>query len=223
MLLAGLGFDIIYLLIALLVSISVHEASHALAAYLLGDPTAKEQGRLSLNPWVHLSPWGTLSLLLVGLGWGKPVPVDPRRMRHDPQVGMALVGVSGPLANLLLAGMLALPLRLHWVPFIHRRILGFPISYGEMLSWVVWINLGLAVFNLIPLMPLDGSRIWAWLLPRQWSLFLARFERIGMLFVLLLIVAERFTGLGLLTRVLLPSINFLWWQFVGMTPPFSWQ
>jgi len=222
MLFAGLGFYILYLLVALLLSISVHEASHALVAYLLGDPTAKEQGRLSLKPWAHLSLWGTLSLLLVGLGWGKPVPVDPRRMRHDPQRGMALVGMGGPLANLLLASALALPLRLHWVPFIPRRVLGVPISYGEMLSWVIWINLALAVFNLIPLVPLDGSRIWAWLLPRKWFLALARYERVGALVVILLIVVERFTGVGLLTRMLFPPIRFLWWQLVGMTPPFLW-
>jgi len=222
MLFAGLGFYVVYLIAALLVSISVHEASHALVAYLLGDPTAKEQGRLSLKPWAHLSPWGTLSLLLIGLGWGKPVPVDPRRMRHDPQMGMALVGIGGPLSNLLLGSVLALPLRLHWVPFIRRPVLGVSISYGEMLSWVVWINLSLAVFNLIPVTPLDGSRIWAWLLPRRWFLVLAGYERLGLLLVLLLIVAERFTGAGVLTRILLPPINFLWWRLVGMTPPFPW-
>lgn len=223
MLFAGLGFYIVYLLIALLISISVHEASHALMAYLLGDPTAKEQGRLSLKPWAHLSPWGTLSMLVLGLGWGKPVPVDPRRMRHDPQMGMALVGIGGPLANLMLASLLALPMRLHWIPFIQRRVLGFAVSYGEMLSWLVWINLALAVFNLIPLVPLDGSRIWAWLLPRRWFMVLARFERVGLLLVLSLIIVERITRLGLLTHVLFPPINFLWWQLVGMTPPFRWQ
>ena len=222
MLFTGLGFYLVYLIVALLVSISVHEASHALAAYLLGDPTAKEQGRLSLKPWAHLSSWGTLSLLLLGLGWGKPVPVDPRRMKCDPQTGMALVGISGPLSNFLLASVLSLPLRWHWVPFIPRRTLGVLISYGDMLSWVVWVSLALAVFNLIPLMPLDGSRIWAWVLPRRWFLFLARYERIGLLLVLLLIVAERFTGAGVLGQILFPPISFLWWQLVGMTPPFPW-
>jgi Zn-dependent protease len=222
MLFAGVGFYVVYLLVALLVSISVHEASHALVAYLVGDSTAKEQGRLSLKPWVHLSPLGTLSLLVLGLGWGKPVPVDPRRMRTDPQMGMALVGIGGPLANLLLASVLALPLRLHWIPFISRRVLGVSVSYGDMLSWLVWINLGLAVFNLIPLVPLDGSRIWAWLLPQRWFRFLARFERVGLLLILVFIVAERFTRLELLSQVLFPPINFLWWQLVGMTPPFLW-
>ena len=162
-------------------------------------------------------------MLVLGLGWGRPVPVDPRRMRHDPQMGMALVCIGGPLANLVLAGLLALPMRLHWIPFIPRRVLGFTVSYGEMLSWLVWINLSLAVFNLMPLVPLDGSRIWAWLLPRRWFMVLARFERVGLLLVLSLIVVERITRLGFLMHVLFPPINFLWWQLVGMTPPFRWQ
>jgi Zn-dependent protease len=220
MLFAGLGFYVLYLLVALLISISVHEASHALVAYLVGDPTAKEQGRLSLKPWVHLSPWGALSMLLLGLGWGKPVPVDPRRMRHDPQMGMALVGIGGPLSNLVLGSLLAMPLRWHWVPFMPQRILGMLVSYGEMLSWIVWINLALAVFNLIPLVPLDGSRIWAWLLPRRWFLSLARYERLGVVLILLLVIAERFTRVGVLTHILFPPITFLWWQLVRMTPPF---
>lgn len=222
MLFAGLGFYAVYLITAFLISLSVHEASHALMAYLLGDPTAKERGRLSLKPWVHLSPWGALSLLLVGLGWGKPVPVDIRRMKHNPQMGLALVGIGGPLSNLLLASVLALPLRWHWIPFIPRRVLGVPLSYGDMLSWVVWINLALAVFNLIPIMPLDGSRIWAWLLPRKWFLTLARYEQLGMLLIILLIVTERFSRVEFLTRILFPPISFLWWQLVGMSPPFSW-
>jgi Zn-dependent protease len=220
MLFAGFGIYIVYILAGLLFSVSVHEASHALVAYLLGDPTAKEQGRLSLKPWAHLSPWGALSMLLVGLGWGKPVPVDPRRMRCDPQMGMALVGIGGPVSNLLLASLLSLPLRWHLVPFMPQRVLGVLVSYGEMLSWIVWVNLALAVFNLIPLVPLDGSRIWAWLLPRSWFLSLARHERVGVILIVALIVAERFTGVGVLTRVLFPPIVFLWWRLVGMAPPF---
>jgi Zn-dependent protease len=223
MLLAGLGFHVVYLIISLLISVSVHEASHALAAYLLGDSTAKERGRLSLKPWAHLSLWGTLSLLLLGLGWGKPVPVDPRRMRHNPQMSMALVGISGPLSNLLVASALAIPLRLHCVPFIRRPLLGVPVSYGEMISWLLWINLALTVFNLIPIVPLDGSRIWGWLLPRRWFDCLARFEQAGLLLILLLIVLERFTKLQLLSSLLFPPIELLWWQLVGMAPPFAWR
>jgi len=222
MLFAGLGFYVVYLLIGLLVAISVHEYSHALVAYALGDPTAKNKGRLSLNPFAHLHPLGTLSILLLGLGWGKPVPVDATRLRPGPKVGMALVGLAGPVANLLTAAILAIPLRLHLVPFMPRRMGGFIVSYGELVSWVVWLNIAMAIFNLIPLTPLDGSRLLAVLLPSRWFDVLARYELYGLILVLLLIVLERFTQTGILTRILFPPIEFVWWRFTNLTPPFPW-
>ncbi len=222
MLFAGLGFYVVYLLIGLLVAISVHECSHALVAYALGDPTAKNKGRLSLNPFAHLHPLGTLSILLLGLGWGKPVPVDATRLRPGPKVGMALVGLAGPVANLLTAAILAIPLRLHLVPFMPRRMGGFIVSYGELVSWVVWLNIAMAIFNLIPLTPLDGSRLLAVLLPSRWFDVLARYELYGLILVLLLIVLERFTQTGILTRILFPPIEFVWWRFTNLTPPFPW-
>ena len=97
---------LLYLLIGFLVGFTIHESSHALMAYVLGDSTAKDKGRLSLNPLVHLHPLGTLSILLLGLGWGQPVPVDATKLRPGPKVGMALVGLAGPLANLLTAALL---------------------------------------------------------------------------------------------------------------------
>ncbi|MCK4450539.1 MAG: site-2 protease family protein [Anaerolineae bacterium] len=222
MLFAGLGFYVVYLLIGLLVAISVHECSHALVAYALGDPTAKNKGRLSLNPFAHLHPLGTLSILLLGLGWGKPVPVDATRLRPGPKVGMALVGLAGPVANLLTAAILAIPLRLHLIPFMPRKLGGFIVSYGELVSWVVWLNIAMAIFNLIPLTPLDGSRLLAVLLPSRWFDVLARYELYGLILVLLLIVLERFTQTGILTRILFPPIEFVWWRFTNLTPPFPW-
>ena len=223
MLFTGLGFYVVYLLIGLLVAISVHECSHAWVANALGDPTAKNAGRLSLNPFAHLHPLGTLSILLLGLGWGKPVPVDATRLRPGPKVGMALVGLAGPLANLLTAAILAIPLRLHLVPFMPRRMGGFVVSYGELVSWVVWLNIAMAIFNLIPLTPLDGSRLLAVFLPSRWFDVLARYELYGLILVLLLIVLERFTQTGILTRILFPPIEFVWWKFVNLTPPFPWR
>ena len=222
MLFAGLGFYVVYLLFGLLVAISVHESSHALMAYALGDPTAKNKGRLSLNPFAHLHPLGTLSILLVGLGWGKPVPVDATKLRPGPKVGMALVGLAGPMANLLTAAILAIPLRLHLVPFMPRRMGGFIVSYGELVSWVVWLNIAMAIFNLIPLTPLDGSRLLAVFLPSRWFDVLARYELYGLILVLLLIVLERFAQTGILTRILFPPIEFVWWRFTNLTPPFPW-
>lgn len=224
MLFVGLDIVIVlYLLIGLLVAISVHECSHAWVAYALGDPTAKNAGRLSLNPFAHLHPLGTLSLLFLGLGWGKPVHVDATRLRPGPKVGMALVAIGGPIANFVTAALLSIPLRLHLIPFMPQKIGGFIISWGLLLSWVVWLNLALAIFNLIPLTPLDGSRLLSVLLPDRWFAILARYERYGLVLVLLLIVLERFLQTGILTRVLFPPIEFMWRKFTNLTPPFPWR
>ena len=214
---------VLYLLTGVLVAISVHECSHAWVANALGDPTAKNEGRLSLNPFAHLHPLGTLSLLLLGLGWGKPVHVDASRLRPGPKIGMALVAMGGPIANFVTAAILSIPLRLHLIPFMPHKLGGFIVSYGELVSWVVWLNLALAIFNLIPLTPLDGSRLLSALLPDRWFAILARYERYGLILVLLLIVLERFAQTGILTRILFPPIEFLWWKFVNLTPPFFWR
>jgi len=211
---AAIGF-------ALIVAITFHEFSHGLMAYRLGDDTARRRGRLSLNPLVHLDPLGTLMLFLVGFGWGKPVPVDADRLRYGPQKGMALVGLAGPTANFIMASIVAIPLRLHRVPFEPSYIFDvIPISFGEILSWVVWISLALALFNLIPFTPLDGSRIFAAFLPSRWFYILARYERYALILFFVLILVERFTRLGILTKIIFPPIEFLWWQLVDMAPPF---
>jgi Zn-dependent protease len=221
MLFLQLGIQMLYLIVGLLAAVSVHECAHAWMANKLGDPTAKEAGRLSLNPLAHLDPWGTLMLLVVGLGWGKPVPVDAERLRYGPQKGMALVGLAGPVANFITASIVAMPLRLHLVPFVTRYIFDtIPISFGEIFSWVVWLSLALALFNLIPFTPLDGSRILAAFLPSRWFYTLARYERYALVLFFVLILVERFTRLGILSRLIFPPIEFLWWQLVNMAPPF---
>jgi len=211
---------LIYLLIGFLVGFTIHESSHALMAYVLGDPTAKDKGRLSLNPLVHLHPLGTLSILLLGLGWGQPVPVDATKLRPGPKVGMALVGLAGPLANLLTAALLAIPLRLHLIPFMPRRIGGFIVSYGLLLSLVVWLNIGMALFNLIPLMPLDGSRLLSVLLPSRWFNILSRYELYGLILIILLLVLERFAQVGIMTGLLYGPINSVWEWLTNLTSPF---
>ncbi len=224
MLFVGLDLIVIlYILAGLLIAISVHECSHAWVANALGDPTAKNAGRLSLNPFAHLHPLGTLSLLLLGLGWGKPVPVDANRLRPGPKLGMALVAMGGPAANLATAALLAIPLRLHLIPFTPRKIAGLVVSWGLLVSWVIWLNLALAIFNLIPLTPLDGSRLLSVILPDRWFAVLARYERYGLVLVLLLIILERFSQTGILTKLLFPPIEFVWWKFVNLTPPFPWH
>ena len=222
MLLVGLEDPVllIYLLIGFLVGFTIHESSHALMAYALGDPTAKDKGRLSLNPLVHLHPLGTLSILLLGLGWGQPVPVDATKLRPGAKVGMALVGVAGPLANLLTAACLAIPLRLHVIPFMPRTIGGFIVSYGLLLSLAVWLNIGMALFNLIPLMPLDGSRLLSVLLPSRWFSILSRYELYGLILIIVLLVLERFTQVGILTGLLYEPITSVWEWLTNLTSPF---
>ena len=211
MLFAGLGLQaLLYLIVAFTINFTCHEASHAWVAYRLGDPSAKQAGRLSLNPLRHLDPIGTLLLLTIGLGWGKPVPVNAFRLRYGPKIGMALVGAAGPLTNLIIAALFAFPLRLRLIPFRPRFVAGIPISYGELVAMIVWLGLALAVFNLIPFSPLDGSRILGVILPDRVFFWLARYELVALGLFIGLILLERFTQVGLLTRFLFPPINFLW-------------
>ncbi len=231
MIFAGLGFDLIYLLIALLVGLTVHEASHALVATWLGDPTPKKTGRLSLNPFAHLDPFGSLMILIVGLGWGKPVQIDAEKLKPGPKVGMALVAIAGPISNLLLASVLSIPLRLHWVSLLADiRIpldflpLGYPAVYvgiGPLLMWIIWLSLALAIFNLIPLSPLDGSRLWQIILPTRWYYQVSRFELIGLAVVIGLVLSDRFFGTNILVRILFPPIGWLWRLLLGIAPPFQ--
>ncbi len=231
MLFAGLGFELVYLLVALLVALSVHEASHALVAYWLGDPTPKKMGRLSLNPFAHLDPLGAVMILLIGLGWGKPVRIDAENLKPNPKVGMALVAAAGPISNLLLAAVVGLPLRFHWVSlvsniripldFLPLGVHALYVGIGPLLLWIVWLSLALAVFNLIPLNPLDGSRLWEIILPTRWYYQIARFEMAGLGVVLALIVSDRFLGTNILGRILIPPVAFLWHWLIGMAPPFQ--
>ena len=221
MLFLQLGVQIISLIVGLLIALSVHECAHAWMANKLGDPTAKEAGRLSLNPFAHLDPLGTLMFLVFLVGWGKPVHVDAERLRYGPQKGMALVGLAGPVGNFIMASIVAIPLRLRLVPFAPHYIFDIiRISFGEILSLVILSNLALGLFNLIPFTPLDGSRIFGAFLPSRWFYILARYERYALILLVLLILVERFTQLGVLSRIILPPVLFLWWQLVNMAPPF---
>ncbi|HID86168.1 MAG TPA: site-2 protease family protein [Anaerolineae bacterium] len=219
MLFIDLDIQILYLIIALLMAISVHESSHAWMANLLGDPTAKEAGRISLNPLAHLDPLGTLMMLLVGVGWGKPVRVDATRLRHGPKTGMALVGAAGPAANFALATLLAIPLRLHLVPFRPWMVAGLPISWGEFAFWLIWFNLILGLFNLLPFTPLDGSRILGFFLPERWFYWLARYERVALMIFLALfiplIMGERMGRVQVISSTIIPAMKFLWRALTG--------
>ena len=179
------------LLTALITGIALHEASHAFTADRLGDHTARMLGRVSVNPLRHLDPLGSLLLLMVGFGWGKPVPVNPSRLRHGPEKGRAMVAAAGPLMNLAIAVLAALPFQLGLIDWDIRG----PVSswgadqYASLyLGSLVLINVLLAVFNLLPIAPLDGFAVALGLMPRDLARDFARLERYGILILMVLIM-----------------------------------
>lgn len=189
-----LGIDtlVYYLLRALvmLIVIPFHEAAHALVSWLLGDPTAKNAGRLSLNPLRHFDPMGALCMIVAGVGWAKPVSIRPDRFRN-PKVGMAVSAAAGPLANFLLA----------YLSMVVYKLL--PILFGwysvpELLSsfflYMITMNISLGVFNLLPVPPFDGSRIALLFLPQKYYFKAMQYERYIMIAMLLLAVFGVLSG-----------------------------
>lgn len=187
-------------LIALIVAITIHEFSHAYAADRLGDPTPRVQGRLTLNPLAHLDPLGTLMLLIARFGWGKPVVFDPFNLRH-PRRDAAIISIAGPVSNILLATILSLILRAGLTT-------DFAMLFYIFLQPVIVLNVFLAVFNLVPIHPLDGFKIVEGILPpdyaRQWH----ELESYGMIF-LLLMVFPLFGGTAPISRLIMPPIRFI--------------
>lgn len=171
-------------LLAVLFCLTVHETCHGLAALALGDPTAKRQHRLSLNPLRHIDWFGLLMMLVAGFGWARPVPVNPNYFKK-PRQGMALTALAGPASNLLLALLLLIPARLIYT-YAHYSV--FNQTALDFLTSTAALSIGLGLFNLIPIPPLDGSKVLAVLLPERAYRWLIRYERFG-IFALWLLVA----------------------------------
>lgn len=173
----------ILLMVALIVSLTFHEFSHAFVADKLGDPTAKNMGRLTLNPLAHLDPLGTLFLLVARFGWGKPVPFNPLNLKN-PRRDAALISLAGPVSNFILATIAS---------FIIRLVKADSLL-GGFLYLVVFYNLILGIFNLIPVGPLDGNKIVYGFLPTNLAIQWQEIQRYGM-FILLFLVLTNTTSL----------------------------
>ncbi len=189
--------SIIATLLAVLLAITFHETAHGFVAYKLGDPTAKNQGRLTLNPLAHLDPVGALMMFIAGFGWAKPVPVNPFFFNGDRTKGMMLVSVAGPVTNLVLSFV---------AYFIYAAGGGFVTVpfLNVFLTQMIVLNIYLAIFNLIPVPPLDGSKILAGFLPRAAAYkYLTTVEQYGFIILLVLIV------FNITDMILVPIANFV--------------
>ena len=201
---------------AILIALTFHEFAHGYVAYRLGDPTAKMMGRLTLNPLAHLDPIGTLMIFLVRFGWAKPVPVDPRNLRN-PKRDMLWIAAAGPLMNMGLALISGLLIRVLWAAG-----LATPHAGGSgnvlftMLYLSLYINLALAIFNILPLPPLDGSKILAGILPNRYGPQLAILESRGPFILMGIIVFGMITNIHVLGFFIRPWVNFFSWVFAGI-------
>ena len=178
----------------ILFSLSVHESAHAYVAHKLGDDTARNFGRITLNPAKHFDPVGFLFLLLFGFGWAKPVPVNTRNMKNG-RWGFVATSIAGPLSNILLAFISAILAELTLVVLTHIPSMGgisgmLTYSFFQM---AVSLNVGYAVFNLLPIPPLDGSRLWTALLPRRIAEWTFRYERYMQYALLIFLCLGAFT------------------------------
>ena len=167
--------EILVFIIIILISLTIHEFAHAKTADILGDPTPRLAGRMTLNPISHIDPIGFLALLIAKIGWAKPVPINHYNFKN-PNNGLMMVGLAGPISNILLAWVVAIILKT--VPLQDSFITG-------ILSYAIWINLSLAVFNMLPIPPLDGSRMFTHLMPIDWQVSLERYGFFILVMILL--------------------------------------
>lgn len=184
--------------VGLVISVTIHEFAHAFVADKLGDPTPRYQGRVTLDPRAHLDPLGTLAILLIGFGWGKAVQFDPYNLK-DPKRDTALIALAGPASNIILATVLSLMIGV-------LNLQGIAIA---VLLPIIFINVMLAIFNLVPVYPLDGSKIAQAILPKEvaleYELFMTRYGN----FVLLALILPLFGSRSAISQLISPVIEFV--------------
>lgn len=190
------SLDMLYRIPAVIIALVFHEYAHARVADYLGDPTPRYHNRLNLNPLNHLDPIGMLMLWIARFGWAKPVPINPLNFRGDRRRGMILVSLAGPLTNVLLAVVFMILLRV--------QVQAYPNSnLSQLIFIIISFNLIIAVFNLIPVPPLDGSKVLASLLPSKHDYIFAQLEQYGFIILIVLIFS------GVLGSIIMPVTNLL--------------
>lgn len=205
--------DWLYLIPAIVISLTVHECSHAFAAYKLGDPTPKEEGRLSLNPLRHIDVFGFIVMLLAHFGWAKPVRVNPMYF-ENPRKGMMLTAIAGPISNIIIAIVSSLAL------FMCDTFRA-PFFLIIFFVYMTRLNIGLAIFNLIPIHPLDGSRIVSYFAP-SYASFMARYgSTVQLIFFALLILPDYITAIPdilgtviISVQVFVSNLLYLLWSII---------
>lgn len=197
--------DYLYIIPAALLAIMCHEIAHGFVSYLLGDPTAKQMGRLTLNPLKHIDPIGALSLILFRVGWAKPVMIDPRYYKN-PKWGTALVSLAGPLTNFVLAIISA------FLYFVIYKFINIQLILNIFLPFFLYLailNIGLGLFNLIPIPPLDGSKIIGAILPNQAYYQYMKYQRYGTIFMLILILVINILSAFNVPSIFNEAINYI--------------
>jgi len=209
----GLSADtLIARVLTLMIAFTVHELAHAWTAVELGDDTPRRMGRLTLNPLAHLDPIGSLLLVFAGFGWAKPVLTNPYNFRNGPRLGMAIVAAAGPFSNLVMALIAAIPFRL-----------GLLNSDNQLLGWLtvfllefIFLNIILMLFNLLPIVPLDGSKVLRGFAPREWDGWLNPLEQWGPFILMALVLLGSFGRFSIIGLIIGPPANFLFRTLIGL-------
>ncbi len=211
-----LGLDpqtLISRVIILIIAFTVHEFAHAWTANYFGDDTPRLFGRLTLNPLAHLDIMGSLLLLIAGFGWAKPVPINPYALQRRSPAAVMWVSLAGPVSNLVMAIIAAIPLRFGLVPIVLSN--GILPSAASFLYAFMTINLALLLFNLIPISPLDGEKVATYFLPPSWSKRLDTIRPYGPMILLLVVFGGQVFGLNIIGAIMGPPLNALSTLLIG--------